>query len=609
MLSFPEYFHLGSSPEADMAKLFNYLNLGLALPAFLYGGGEFFVSAWKGLKARFLNIDIPLALSILITFGRSAYEILSNTGAGYFDSMSGIIFFMLIGRYFQDKTHYHIHFDRNFRSYFPIAVTVKKGSREESIPLSGLRVGDRIIIRSQELVPADARLVHGPARIDYSFVTGESTPVRVETGAMVYAGGRQKGSSIELEVMKPVEQSYLTSLWNKDAFKGEKRDENQTFVHRLARNFSIFLISLSIGAFLFWLPTDSARGINALTTVLIVACPCALLLSTTFTNGAVLRIFSKNGFYLKNERVIESLAKIKHIVFDKTGTITASDRAKIRFEGGVPEEYLFSLIRSATSQSNHPRSRAITRELAFADILSVDEFVEYPGKGIEAFVDGHHLLIGSATFAAGKVVNDAEESQVYIQSDGKLAGYFTFSQLYREDLPRTLAQLKKRFRLSLISGDHDAERKQLVAFFTPEYLHFNQSPEDKMNYIGRMQTAEGAVAMVGDGLNDAGALRTADVGIAVSDDVNNFSPACDAVLEGASFGKMDQLLRFARMSRQIIFFSFGISLMYNIIGLGFAVQGTLKPVVAAILMPASSLTIVLFTTGMSVWLSRSAGLR
>jgi len=608
MLSFPEYFHLGSSPDASMVDLFNYLNLALALPVFFYSGGEFFVSAWRGLRARFLNIDIPLALSILITFGRSLYEIISGTGAGYFDSMAGIIFFMLVGRYFQDRTHHHIHFDRKYTSYFPIAVMVRKGGSEEAVPLANLRVGDRMVIRSQELIPADARLIDGHARIDYSFVTGESNPIRIQPGEQVYAGGRQTGSAIELEVLRQVEQSYLTSLWNKEPFQSGKHEEEHTFVHRLARNFSIFLIALSVGAFLFWLPSDSSRGINALTTVLIVACPCALLLSATFTNGSALRVYSRNGFYLKNERVIESLSRLRHLVFDKTGTITASDQARVRFSPGSPDEYLLRLVRSAASQSNHPRSRSLEREFRFADLLEVQDFREIPGKGIDAVVDGHAVRLGSSSFVCS-ASGEAEESQVFVSVDGEVMGHFSFSQVYRDELSGLVKTLHTRFGLSLISGDHHHEKEQLSVWFNQDAMHFNQKPEDKLHYIESLKKTGTSVAMIGDGLNDAGALRAADVGIAVSDDINNFSPACDAILEGASFGKLDRLIAYSHSCRQVIYVSFVISLLYNIVGLSFAVQGLLKPVVAAILMPASSLTIILFTTGMTRLLARRCGLR
>ncbi|MEN9349017.1 MAG: hypothetical protein RLZZ77_2528 [Bacteroidota bacterium] len=610
LLSFPEYFNIGVTGELGMIRMFNYLNLALSLPVLLYSGGEFFVSAWQGIKARFLNIDIPLALSIAITFGRSLYEIISGTGAGYLDSMSGIIFFMLLGRYFQEKTYSNLQFDRNFKSYFPISVSILGKEGETTIPLSQLKPGQRILIRSQEIVPADSRLLSGKAYIDYSFVTGESEPVKVNAGQLIYAGGRQTGSSIELMVEREVEQSYLTNLWNKDAFQEEKEAESKSFIHRLARNFTLFLLAISIGAYLFWMPFDSHRGLNALTTVLIVACPCALLLSATFTNGTVLRIFSKNKFYLKNSLVIEQLAKLNHLVFDKTGTITQGDHKDLRFEGSELDEEKLSAIYSLVRQSNHPLSKSIAQKLSFCDKKEVAQFKEFSGLGLVGIIDGHAWRVGSSSFIRGNVSTKAHQSEVHIECDGEVLGHWVFRNTYRESLPSVITQLQKEHSLSVISGDNDSERPQLERYFGKNSeMHFFQSPEDKLHRIEHYQKAGKNVGMIGDGLNDAGALRQSNVGIAVSDNVNNFSPACDAILEGESFDQLGQLLRFAKASRIIILSSFGISLLYNVIGISFAVQGELSPVVAAILMPISSVTIVLFTTGSSWIAARRIGLK
>lgn len=610
LLSFPEYFHIGVTGELGMIRMFNYLNLALSLPVLLYSGGEFFVSAWQGIKARFLNIDIPLALSIAITFGRSLYEIISGSGAGYLDSMSGIIFFMLLGRYFQEKTYNNLQFDRNFKSYFPISVSVIGKEGEKTIPLSQLKPGKRILIRSQEIVPADSRLLSGKAYIDYSFVTGESEPVRVNAGQLVYAGGRQTGSSIELIVEREVEQSYLTNLWNKDAFQEEKEAESKSFIHRLARNFTILLLAISVGAYLFWMPFDAHRGLNALTTVLIVACPCALLLSATFTNGTVLRIFSKNKFYLKNSLVIEQLSKLNHLIFDKTGTITQGDHKDLRFEGTTLDEEKLSDIFSLVSQSNHPLSKAIAQKLSFCDKKEVLQFKEFSGNGIVGLVDGKAWRVGSSNFIRGSVGNKAHQSEVYIECNGEVLGHWVFRNTYRDSLPSVIAELQQRNQLSLLSGDNDSERPVLEKYFGKNSeMYFFQSPEDKLHRIEYYQQKGNVVGMIGDGLNDAGALRQSNVGIAVSDNVNNFSPACDAILEGQSFDQLGKLLRFAKASRIIILCSFGISLLYNVVGISFAVQGELSPVVAAILMPISSVTIVLFTTGSSWLAARKIGLK
>ena len=273
------------------------------MPVFFYCSTEFFVQAWKGIKHKFLNIDAPIALAIFITFGRSLYEVLSHTGPGYFDSMSGIVFFMLIGRYFQNRTYQSISFDRDFKSYFPLGVSViNTDGIEKQISVSELKVGDRIKIHNDEIVPADAILFFGKATIDYSFVTGESLPIEKSIGEIVYAGGKQTSGAIELEVVKEVSQSYLTQLWNNDAFKENKEEVKVSFIHRISRYFTYALFSIAISAAIYWSINDSSKIWGAVTAVLIVACPCALLLSATFTNGNMIRILNKYKLYVKNKR-------------------------------------------------------------------------------------------------------------------------------------------------------------------------------------------------------------------------------------------------------------------------------------------------------------------
>ncbi len=273
MLSFPEYFGLGSASDATMQRMFSFLNLSLAMPALLYSASEFFISSWKSLRAKFLNIDAPIALAITVTFGRSLYEIISGTGAGYLDSMTGIIFFMLVGRYFQDKTHATISFDRDYKSFFPVSVTIKKNNAEEVVSISSLKTGDRVIIRSSEIIPADAVLMEGKAAIDYSFVNGESLAVPVAQGQMIYAGGKQTAGTILVEIKKPVAQSYLTQLWNKDVFREEKEEkqERKSFIHQISKYFTYVLFGIAAISFAYWYPISPYKALDALTAILIVA--------------------------------------------------------------------------------------------------------------------------------------------------------------------------------------------------------------------------------------------------------------------------------------------------------------------------------------------------
>jgi Cu+-exporting ATPase len=309
MLSFPEYFSSGNIEQTGLKETFTWLNLLLSLPVLLYSASGFFVSAWKGLRQRFLNIDAPIALAIVVTYARSYYEIISGHGAGYLDSGTGIVFFMLIGRWFQDKTYDSFSFDRDYRSYFPLGVSVISNGVEKNIPVTQLEKGNHIIIRNEEMIPADAILISGNANVDYSFVSGENTPVQRQTGELIYAGGKQMGSVIELEVAGDVSQSYITQLWNNDIFHNKKNGE-KSFIHPWSRYFTLALFTVAAVTLIFWWINDPAKILPAVSSVLIVACPCSLLLSATFTYGNMLRIFGKNKMYLKNASVMESLAKI-----------------------------------------------------------------------------------------------------------------------------------------------------------------------------------------------------------------------------------------------------------------------------------------------------------
>lgn len=613
LLSFPEYLS-GGHIDPVMNRVFSYLNLGLSLPVLLYSAREFFLSAWQGLRAKFLNIDLPLSLSLTITFGRSMYEILSGTGAGYLDSMAGIIFFMLIGRYFQDRTHTRLQFDRDFRSFFPISIRVKVNNNGYTTkPLSKLNKGDRIFVRSQELIPADARLINGDARIDYSFVTGESKPEHVAQGTVIYAGGRQTAGQLELEVTKEVEQSYLTKLWNRENSKAYT-GEMDNMVHRVARHFTLFLILLSLGSFLYWLPTDVSRGVHALTTILIVACPCSLLLSATFTHASVISILGKNGVFLRNASLLEKAGTAKHIVWDKTGTITSAATGETSYTGEDLTAEEKSAVASVCGQSIHPLSRALSdyfRKQGVYNEAEINGFTEYSGKGIEGKYDDMHVRLGSVSWIKNDPVAQVSETRVYVEINGIKKGYFAFSSGLRPGLSQVLSGLRRKgYTFSVLSGDKSAAKEELAHYFgedTP--IHLGCSPHEKQEYIETLQRRGIEVMMIGDGLNDAGALLQSNVGWAISEDINNFTPASDVIMESRVFPKLAEIIGYIGSAKGIVIASFVLSLLYNVVGLSIAVQGIMSPLVAAILMPASSVSIILFTTGSARLMGRMAGLR
>jgi Cu+-exporting ATPase len=522
--------------------------------------------------------------------------------------MSGIVFFMLAGRVLQDRTQKKLSFERDYTSYFPVAVTKVNGSDSITVALPDIQLGDTLKIYDQELIPADAILTRGNALIDYSFVTGESVPVTKEMGEIVYAGGKQLGGTIELLVIKEVAQGYLTSLWNKDAFKDDLT-KDRSFVHAISYWFTWAVFVTAFTAGIYWYFINTAIMWNAVTAVLIVACPCALLLSNTFTNASILRIFSNNKFYLKNASVIEKLAVADTLVFDKTGTLTTRAYQSVVYEGKPLTNTIKQKIGTLASQSSHPLSSAIANWAGVLPGNPLIAFEQIPGSGIEGMVDDDLITLGSSLFVRGK--NDTSShngAAVYVAVEGVYLGFFKLKNQYRASIPAMLKRLTSRFTLLVISGDNDNERGYLRQLLGKSAdLYFNQQPEDKLTIVASLHKANKKTVMLGDGLNDAGALKQAHVGIAITDDTNNFTPASDAILDASKLSQLEQFIQLAKANKVIVVTAFVISIIYNLIGLSFAVQGLLSPMIAAILMPISSISILLisfgFTNLTAKWLS------
>ena len=593
MLSFPEYLGLETITRDRLnANVFRYLNLLLALPVLLYSGSEFFINSWYSFKQRRLNIDAPIALALAVTFGRSVYEILSGTGGGYLDSMSGIIFFMLLGRSFQTKTFADLSFNRDFTSYFPVAVClIDKEGNESFVPVQEVKAEDTIRIRNNEVIPIDGMHIKGKAEIDYSFVTGENEPVSLAIGDLIYAGGKQLNGAIDVLVVKPFSQNSFTKLWNNDAFK--KSDKNDySFTTVISNYFSIVVLTVAFSSFIYWYNTNLNYAWQSMTAVLIVACPCALLITATFTEGFVLNIFSKHGLFLKNALVLQNIAKINQVVFDKTGTLTYPHASTVHYEGNPISITDKEVIGAMASQSMHPLSKAIAKELNSTQ-SQITHIKEVAGAGIEAWENETHYKLGSAAFV-GKAIEEAKGSEVWISIDGLVLGKFVIQNVLRAHVNRLIQELP--YPITVLSGDNNRSEEYLKQTLQrPVQYLFNQTPQEKLQYIDNLRKNGKEVMMVGDGLNDAGALSKSNVGIAVVDNTIQFSPASDAIMLSEQLPLLDQYIRAAKWSKNLIKTTFVISTLYNVVGLYFSVTAQMSPLVAAILMPSSTFTIVMTT--------------
>ena len=609
-LSFPEYFEVSEFWLDRYKPVFRWLILVFSIPVAFYSGIDYLISAYKSIRTKLLNIDVPIAIGIMVLFVRSAVEILMDWGSGFLDSMTGLVFFLLLGKFFQQKTYAFLSFERDYKSYFPIAVIrlVKHKTsednidfREEHVQVKDLECGDRIIIRNNELIPVDGVLKKGTVLIDYSFVTGEAELVSKQPGDYLFAGGRQQSGIIEMEVLKAIEQSYLTQLWSNEVFTKNGASNFQTITDQISKQFTISILSIALLASLYWLVKNPSLTLTVFTAVLIVACPCAIALAAPFTLGNLLRIFGTHKCYIKNSGVIEQLANIDTVVFDKTGTLTSNYKNISAYQGIKLTEEEQSLLTSTLRASNHPLSCALYSMLKANNIQTLDCFKEEIGEGIVGELNQNKIKVGSFAFVTSSQteLNQSTQKQtaVHISTNDTYKGCYIFCNDYRKGMLSVFQSLAKNYKLAVLSGDNEGEKNYLKTILPPQTdLVFNQKPIDKLNYVKTLQEKGRNVLMVGDGLNDAGALAQSDVGLVISENINVFSPASDGILHASRFKDIPRLISLSQKGIKVIRDAFIFSLCYNFIGLGFAISGHLKPIVAAILMPLSSISIVLFTT-------------
>jgi len=642
LLSLPEYLSEHGIDEALLSASTQSMSVLLSLPVVLYSASDYFTTAFEALKKRVIKLDIPIALGIAVLFLRSVYEIVSGAGTGYLDSLSALVFFLLLGRLFQEKSFHHLHFDRDQQSFFPLAVLkIESGGEqtaadygynrvlttdtsqekdgkqavfsadeqrtETEVGIHLLKAGDQIRVRHLEVVPADSLLTDSSGLIDYSFVTGESEPVACFKGDVIYAGGRIAGTSLRMEVLKPAADAYLMKLWNQNALENSNF-EPEAFkgtADKIARYFTPAVIIIALLGFGAWLPYSIETAFQVLSAVLIIACPCALALSAPLSLGHGLRLLARSNFFVRNTSAIDRMARIRCLVFDKTGTLSQQDLGPMSEENIEWSPAQQSMVQSVCRHSTHPLSKMLAKTLPFNPNHRIQLYDEQEGKGINALVDGHRIQIGRRIEAHnedGRAIEQknaraysAPGNLVWVRIDGKELGYVHFKPIWRSGIEGSLHRLGIDYEIHLLSGDNPRDGERIAAWFPPgSALNFRQSPLEKKHYIGELSRKRaGGVAMIGDGLNDAGALQAADVGIAVSEKSGQFSPACDVILAGDALTRLPDILAFVRSIPSVLYINLAFSVTYNLAGLSFALSGTLTPLLSAIFMPISSLTVLL----------------
>lgn len=601
MMYIAQYFAGRAGVDRPLMEVFRTLSIVLSVPVLFYCAYPWFKGARAAIRGMRINLDVPVALGITVLFIRSVVDITSGTGEGYLDSFNGLVFFLLIGRLFQQKAFDALSFDRTYRSFFPLSVRVVSNDKSSVIPIEQVKIGDVLSVRNGEVIPCDSILQSEAGYIDYSFVTGESVPVECMKSELVYAGGKVIGSALTLLAAKNVSHSELAAMWDRSGTNEsrERRKQYLKLTDGIGQWFTGIALAIALIGAAMWLP-EWSKAFNVFTAVLIIACPCALAIAAPITLGSAMGRLGRIGIYLKNTGVLLDLEKVDRLMFDKTGTLTSSSR-ELTFIGRELYSDEWDAIHNIASQSTHPVSRAIACGMS-SDLALATGVAEKIGHGIVGTSMGHLVAIGSPHFVTEHCWSCKEENipndiAAAVSIDGKYAGAFRLQPALRPGISEMVHSVTKRMPVSLISGDSDRDKPLLEPIFGNGTMHFGCRPEKKIEIVESERAKGHSVLMVGDGLNDAGAMSEADVAIAVTDDTATLVPGCDIIMRAESLPLLAGLMNYARKMKHVIWASLIFSLLYNTLGITLALTGNLSPMIAAILMPVSSLTIIAMSAG------------
>lgn len=576
MSAFPEYFGLTEEGHNELLIFFRYSTALFATLSLLIAGRGYVENAYKAVRSTQWSLDIPIAIGMLALWFWSAYLLLSGASGGYFDSLSGLIFFLLLGKWLQERTYAAFSFERSVHDFLPISVFSL--DQNKHVRLGDLPLGARIQIPSDTIIPVKCELT-APAELDYSYITGESDIQPLPTGAVVQPGGRNAGDTLYATVLELPSQRGVEQLW-----KGEDRLNTGWVSERVTAIFTIAVLVLSVGGAIVWYQLDPTRALEIAVSVLIIACPCALSLAAPFAYGTASARMSKSGLYLKSGIGVEKLAQAKHFFWDKTGTLTHQRNAGTLSDLDPSDQ---RLLLAMVQPSTHPIAQAIASQLKVEKPASVQSWKEHVGQGLEAENQaGQCYKLGSGTWLGLPL------GPTYFVRENEVLASFEPALSYRPGMEEIFEELTAYGATHhLLSGDQPKTLPDEWLPYLEQRISFNQRPEQKAEVVANYAHT----LFMGDGLNDVAAMEEASLGLAVVEGHLGYFPKSGGVLQAVGLRNLGSWMRYARRVKTWVKLAYFISLSYNIAGLAYALSGALSPVVAAILMPLSSITVVLFS--------------
>ena len=580
-----------SGMEARFERFFEWVSLVLAVPAVTYGALPFYRGAMAGLRARVAHIDLPIVLGLMAGFGASVVATVTGRGEIYYDSVTVLVFLLLLGRFVQRRgQRAALGRAELLASLTPAWAWRWDGARWPRVPAASVRVGDRVRVLSGEAAPVDGRVLGGLGHFDQSLLTGEARPVAVSQGGAVFAGTVSVGDVMELEATASGAETRLGRLVDLIERAGDERAPVARLADRISGWFVLVVIALAaLGAAVWW-QRDPARVFDVVVSLLVVSCPCALGLATPLALSVARGRAAAAGVLFRDTAAIERLARVRRVWFDKTGTLTEGRLQVTR--AWLPEAWR-AAVGALEGGSAHPAARAVAAWAGPCD-GEASEVIETPGQGIEGTFGGHRLRVGrpdeGGPFAAQLAdLLAAGETPVAVHVDGRPVGLLALGDQVRADSAEAVARLRALgLEVGLLSGDHPVVARSVGDGLGLALALGGHTPEDK----ARVVRGEPAAAMVGDGFNDAAALRAASVGVAVHGGAEVAMQVADVYLDRPGPLAVADAIEGARRALRVVRRNLGFSLIYNVIFASLALAGHISPLVAALLMLVSSLTVV-----------------
>ncbi len=599
--------------QGEFRSWFHWIGFFIATPTLLYSGYPFLRNAALGLYRRYLTMDLPIAIGALATYSYSSYILFSGSVNGdvYFDTVVNFLFVILVGRYLEAISKRHaLSATSRLLELQPKLATVIKDGEAKIVAIRAVKVGDHLLVKPGEKIPADGVLVEGQSAVDESMLTGESLAVVKSMGDSVVAGSINGEGAFTIEAKQVLRNTALAKIVSLMEDAQASKAPIQCTADRIVPWFVAVTLSLACITFLYWNQFDFELALLAATSVLIITCPCAFGLATPMSIAVATGIGARRGILIKQGAALEYLSQVTHFVFDKTGTLTDGKLYVVEIEtlGNVTADELLLLSASVEKKSEHGVAAAIAVAASERNLilLTARDFVSSAGQGVAAKVDGKQVCVGTQAWLLEqdivisphylKQLEQLEQQGVsctFVAIDNVMSGYIGLADKLRPDAQALIAELQQHdISITVLSGDKQAVVEAVTAGFDNIERQAEVLPKDKSAVVRVLQQQGHVVAMVGDGVNDAPALIQADVGIALASGTDVSIESADIVLSHNELSQVAQARKLASRTLRTIKQNIVLSITYNIVMVPLAMMALINPLMAAITMPISSLLVI-----------------